>query len=74
MISQASGAKADKYLNCMDILQVGNIELEVRSTPGHTNGNDVLISIYSQTRNDTLHINAGSLLLCFLIHTKVATS
>lgn len=38
VISQASGAKADKYLNCMDILQVGNIELEVRSTPGHTNG------------------------------------
>lgn len=38
VISKASEAKADKYLNPMDVLQVGDIQLEVRPTPGHTNG------------------------------------
>lgn len=38
VISKASEAQADKYVNPMDILKIGNIELEVRPTPGHTNG------------------------------------
>lgn len=38
VISKASGARADKYLDPLDILQIGDISLEVRPTPGHTNG------------------------------------
>ncbi|GBN73800.1 Persulfide dioxygenase ETHE1, mitochondrial [Araneus ventricosus] len=38
VISKASGAKADKYLEPMEILRVGDIQLEVCPTPGHTNG------------------------------------
>ncbi|GFT45690.1 persulfide dioxygenase ETHE1 homolog, mitochondrial [Nephila pilipes] len=38
VISEASGARADKYLKEMEVLNVGDIHLEVRSTPGHTNG------------------------------------
>lgn len=38
VISEASGATADKYLKGMEVLSVGGINLEVRPTPGHTNG------------------------------------
>jgi len=37
-IAEASGAKADIMYNHGDIIKVGSIELEVRATPGHTNG------------------------------------
>ncbi|GIY56642.1 persulfide dioxygenase ETHE1 homolog, mitochondrial [Caerostris darwini] len=38
IISKASGAHADIYLNGMEIVKIGDIDLEVRPTPGHTDG------------------------------------
>lgn len=38
VISKASGAKADMHVEPMDVLKIGDISLEVRATPGHTNG------------------------------------
>lgn len=38
VISSYSEAKADIHLKHQDKISVGNVELEVRSTPGHTNG------------------------------------
>jgi sulfur dioxygenase len=38
MISKASGAKADLVVEPGDKIKFGKHELEVRSTPGHTNG------------------------------------
>jgi glyoxylase-like metal-dependent hydrolase (beta-lactamase superfamily II) len=42
MISKASGAKADIYLNDGDKIEIGDknqrLTIECRSTPGHTNG------------------------------------
>ena len=39
VISQASGAEADHLVRDGDVIECGdNIKLEVRSTPGHTNG------------------------------------
>lgn len=38
VISAASGAKADMLLEPMDNVNVGSLSLEVRPTPGHTNG------------------------------------
>ena len=37
-ISKASGAKADVYLEPGDKLKFGKHEIEIRPTPGHTNG------------------------------------
>lgn len=38
LISKASGAKADKYIESGEILKIGNLEIEIRGTPGHTDG------------------------------------
>ncbi|CAE8724226.1 unnamed protein product [Polarella glacialis] len=38
IIAESSGAKADKTVKHGDTLDVGKIKLEVRATPGHTNG------------------------------------
>nr|XP_054927160.1 uncharacterized protein LOC126531457 isoform X1 [Dermacentor andersoni]XP_054927161.1 uncharacterized protein LOC126531457 isoform X1 [Dermacentor andersoni] len=38
IISAASKAKADDYLNPGDMFGVGCVKLEARATPGHTNG------------------------------------
>lgn len=38
VISQASGANADKHLNDGDVLSFGRHEIKAISTPGHTNG------------------------------------
>lgn len=38
VISRASGAKADIFLDDNEIFKIGDLELEVRSTPGHTDG------------------------------------
>ncbi|XP_026482022.1 persulfide dioxygenase ETHE1 homolog, mitochondrial-like isoform X2 [Ctenocephalides felis] len=38
VISEASGAQADKFLKDGDILRVGSIDLLARATPGHTVG------------------------------------
>lgn len=38
VISLASGAKADKLLKPMENVNIGNLTLEARPTPGHTNG------------------------------------
>ena len=40
VISKASGAKADIFLEPGDKLKFGRHVLEVRGTPGHTNGNE----------------------------------
>ena len=44
VISQAAGATADVYVHHGDVVEFGRHKLEVRSTPGHTNG---LHSIYT---------------------------
>lgn len=38
VISTASQALADKHVGHGDILEFGNHKMEVRATPGHTNG------------------------------------
>lgn len=38
VIGKDSGARADKHINHGDSVKVGGIELEVRATPGHTDG------------------------------------
>lgn len=38
VISEASGAKADKYLKDNEVVKFGRFELKAMSTPGHTNG------------------------------------
>jgi len=38
VISKASGAQADLYVQNGDFVNFGDLKLEVRSTPGHTNG------------------------------------
>ncbi|XP_058448292.1 persulfide dioxygenase ETHE1, mitochondrial isoform X2 [Malaya genurostris] len=38
VISETSGAKADKYLKDNEVLRFGRFELKALSTPGHTNG------------------------------------
>lgn len=38
VISAASGAQADLHLRHGDVIAVGDVQLETRSTPGHTNG------------------------------------
>lgn len=40
VISAASGAKADILVRHGDIIKFGGHNLEVRATPGHTNGNN----------------------------------
>ena len=44
VISKASGAKADLFLEPGDKLKFGRHVLEVRGTPGHTNGNNKCLS------------------------------
>ena len=41
-ISKISGAKADIYFEKGDKIKFGSHELEVRSTPGHTDGNNIV--------------------------------
>lgn len=38
LISKASGAKADVYVDAGEKIQIGNLFMEVRPTPGHTAG------------------------------------
>ncbi|XP_058822223.1 persulfide dioxygenase ETHE1, mitochondrial isoform X2 [Topomyia yanbarensis] len=38
VISETSGAKADKYLKDNEVIRFGRFELKALSTPGHTNG------------------------------------
>ena len=38
VIGPESKAKADIHVNHMDTLQFGKESIEIRSTPGHTNG------------------------------------
>lgn len=38
LISKASGAKADVFVDAGDVIQIGNLHIEVRPTPGHTAG------------------------------------
>ena len=43
MISTTSGAKADRYFDHGDVIRFGSHSLEVRATPGHTNGCSSLV-------------------------------
>nr|CDS32371.1 zinc finger protein 84 [Hymenolepis microstoma] len=58
VISEASGVKADIMVKAAEVLKCGNIELECRSTPGHTRGcfTYVLHSARSAFTGDTLLI------------------
>lgn len=38
VISEASGAKADKHLKDNEVVKFGRFEIKGLSTPGHTNG------------------------------------
>ena len=38
VLGATSGGKADMYVKHGDKLQVGELEIEARNTPGHTNG------------------------------------
>lgn len=38
IISEASGAKADMHIKHGDTISFGKLQLEVRATPGHTDG------------------------------------
>ena len=38
VIAEKSGAKADMFINDGDVLKFGQHKLEVRATPGHTDG------------------------------------
>jgi hypothetical protein len=38
VLSRESGAMADVHISHGDKIEFGNFELEVRATPGHTNG------------------------------------
>ncbi|KAL2653692.1 hypothetical protein R1flu_021820 [Riccia fluitans] len=44
LISKASGAKADVYVEHGDRVQYGSLFLEVRATPGHTQGDVTYVS------------------------------
>lgn len=39
VLGEDSGAKADVYVGQGDKVTIGDIEIEARKTPGHTNGN-----------------------------------
>lgn len=39
MLGEDSGAQADVYVAQGEKFKVGQIEIEARKTPGHTNGN-----------------------------------
>lgn len=41
IISLHSGAKADVYVKSGDEIQFGRYSVEVRQTPGHTNGKNI---------------------------------
>jgi len=43
IISLCSGAQADKYVKSGDEIQFGRYSVEVRQTPGHTNGKYYII-------------------------------
>lgn len=56
VISQASGADADKHLSDGDIISFGRHEIKAISTPGHTNGCMTFINFEQViTRNYTLY-------------------
>lgn len=38
VLSSKSGGEADKYVSDGEIIEIGGLKLEVRETPGHTNG------------------------------------
>ena len=44
ILGDKSGAKADIYVAHGDTIAVGKIQLEARSTPGHTNGESNCLS------------------------------
>jgi sulfur dioxygenase len=82
VLSVDSGANADLYVKDGELLQFGNLSLECRSTPGHTNGcmtfvlhdakmaftGDALL-IGGCGRTDFQHGNAST--LYDMIHKKV---
>ncbi len=45
VLAEASGGQADVKVTPGEIIKVGNLEVEVRATPGHTNGTFALHAI-----------------------------
>jgi sulfur dioxygenase len=56
VISKASQALADKHVEHGDIIEFGPHKLEVRSTPGHTNGKTEFVKLFiiEQSSNNGL--------------------
>lgn len=66
LIAEVTKAKADVYVNHGDVIKCGTISLEVRSTPGHTDGKlwhsnnfmiTVLINTYWETAGCVTYVN-----------------
>ena len=55
VISKASGAQAVVYDENGDVVEVGDLKLEVRSTPGHTNGNSIKLCGFKTERINTIN-------------------
>lgn len=60
VISEASGAKADRHLQHGEIIEVGQLRLEARATPGHTDG---CMTFVLKTRNATFAFTGDTLLI-----------
>jgi len=60
LISKSSGAKADQHLQHGDVVKVGQLRLEARATPGHTDG---CMTFVLKTKNATFAFTGDTLLI-----------
>ena len=60
IISKASGAKADEYIQHGDTISFGRLQLECRATPGHTDG---CMTYVLKTKNASFAFTGDTLLI-----------
>ena len=60
IISKASGAKADEYIQHGDTISFGRLQLECRATPGHTDG---CMTFILKTKNASFAFTGDTLLI-----------
>ena len=60
IISKASGAKADEYIQHGDTISFGRLQLECRATPGHTDG---CMTFVLKTKNACFAFTGDTLLI-----------
>ena len=60
IISKASGAKADEYIQHGDTISFGRLQLECRATPGHTDG---CMTFVLKTKNASFAFTGDTLLI-----------